>query len=257
MKRQYILLILVALITASVTAQESRTQKIINAALRGWDIELRCGYNIGGTSPLPLPAEIREIKSFSPSTGFTAEANFTKRITDSKFGILFGVKVDNKYMDTDARVKNYGMEIIDNGAKAEGKWTGGVKTKVRNSYLTVPIQGVYRVHPRTNLKLGMFFSYLMEGEFSGYVYDGYLRNIDPTGEKATFSGDAIATYDFSEDLNKFQYGLQIGADWKAFKHLKVYGDLSWGLNSVFPSSFKTITFKMYPISFNPGVGYIF
>ena len=49
MKRQYILLILVALITASVTAQESRTQKIINAALRGWDIELRCGYNIGGT----------------------------------------------------------------------------------------------------------------------------------------------------------------------------------------------------------------
>lgn len=131
------------------------------------------------------------------------------------------------------------------------------ETSVRNSFLSFPIVGVYKVHPRTNLKLGVFLSYLIEGKFDGFVYDGYLRNGDPTGEKAVFTGDATATYDFSDELRKFQWGLQAGADWEAFKHLKLYADLSWGLNSAFPESFKTITFSMYPIYFNVGVGYLF
>lgn len=244
------------LLPAAANAQLSRTQKIINAAIKGWNIELRAGYNIGGTSPIPLPAEIRQIKSYKPSVGFSGEADFT-RFFDKHWGMGIGVKIENKNMETDARVKNYGMEIINDGALASGRWTGGVKTSVRNSFLTFPIVGVYKVHPRTNLKLGVFLSYLIEGKFDGYVYDGYLRNGDPTGEKAVFTDGATATYDFSNDLSKFQWGLQAGVDWEAFKHLKLYADLSWGLKSAFPDSFKTITFNMYPIYFNVGVGYLF
>ena len=149
------------------------------------------------------------------------------------------------------------MEILSEGAIASGRWTGGVKTSVRNAFLTFPVQAAYKVHPRTNLKLGVFLSYLIEGKFDGVVYDGYLRNGDPTGEKAVFTGDATATYDFSDELRKFQWGLQAGVDWEAFKHLKLYADLSWGLNSAFPESFKAITFSMYPIYFNVGEGYLF
>lgn len=258
MKKIYAVIILAAaaLIPSAAQAQQSRTQKIINAAIKGWNIELRAGYNIGGTSPIPLPAEIREIKSYKPSVGFSGEADFT-RFFDKHWGVGFGVKLENKNMETDARVKNYGMEILSEGAVASGRWTGGVKTSVRNSFLSFPIVGVYKVHPRTNLKLGVFLSYLIEGKFGGFVYDGYLRNGDPTGEKAVFTGDATATYDFSDELRKFQWGLQAGVDWEAFKHLKLYADLSWGLNSAFPESFKTITFSMYPIYFNVGVGYLF
>ena len=180
---------------------------------------------------------------------YEVEVPYTYRICD--------VKLENKNMETDARVKNYGMEILSEGAIASGRWTGGVKTSVRNAFLTFPLQAAYKVHPRTNLKLGVFLSYLIEGKFDGVVYDGYLRNGDPTGEKAVFTGDATATYDFSDELRKFQWGLQAGVDWEAFKHLKLYADLSWGLNSAFPESFKTITFSMYPIYFNVGVGYLF
>ena len=43
-------------------------------------------------------------------------------------------------MITKATVKNYGMEIIGNdGNRLKGNWTGGVKTKVRNAYITVPV----------------------------------------------------------------------------------------------------------------------
>lgn len=241
-----------------MNGQQSRTQQLINAALKGWEVELRLGYNLGGTSPIPLPAEIRSINSYSPSLGFSLEANVSKWFdADKKWGMILGVKLENKNMDTDATVKNYGMEILNEGALVKGRWTGGVNTSVKNSFLTFPVLGAYKVHPRTSLKFGVFLSYLVDGSFSGYVYDGYLRNGDPTGEKIPFSDGKTATYDFSENLRNFQWGLQIGADWEAFKHLKVYGDLSWGLNDAFPDSFETITFSMFPIYFNVGVGYLF
>ena len=80
---------------------------------------------------------------------------------------------------------------------------------------------------------------------------------DPTGPKVEFTDGKIATYDFSDDLRHFQWGLQVGAGWRAFKHLNVYADLTWGLNDIFKSDFNTITFAMYPIYLNIGFGYAF
>ena len=66
-----------------------------------------------------------------------------------------------------------------------------------------------------------------------------------------------ATYDFSGDLRKFQWGLDAGAEWRAYKHLSVYADLTWGLNSIFPGDFESISFKMYNVYLNFGFGYVF
>ena len=59
------------------------------------------------------------------------------------------------------------------------------------------------------------------------------------------------------DRRKFQWGVQAGVDWKAFKHLKVHADLNWGLNDIFNKDFKTVTFDMYAIYLNVGFGYAF
>ena len=145
-------------------------------------------------------------------------------------------------METKATVKNYSMEIIGSGGeKLKGNWTGGVQTKVENTYISA----------------GPFVSFATNRNFSGYVYDGYLREINPTGTKVEFSGDNRASYDFSDNLRKFQWGAQIGTEWKAFKHLIVYADLTWGLNDIFQKDFDTITFGMYPIYLNVGFGYAF
>ena len=66
-----------------------------------------------------------------------------------------------------------------------------------------------------------------------------------------------ATYDFSNDLRKFQWGVDAGAEWKAYKHLTVYSDLTWGLNSIFRKGFESVSFDMYCIYLNFGFGYIF
>ena len=72
-----------------------------------------------------------------------------------------------------------------------------------------------------------------------------------------FTGDNQASYDFSKDVRRFQWGLQAGAEWRAFLHLIVFADLAWGLNDIFQAGFDTITFGMYPIYLNVGFGYAF
>ena len=252
-------IVLVGCMQTALYAQENQNRTLINAALHGWEYEIRAGVSIGGTSPLPLPVEIRSIDAYNPTLAFMLEGNAIKWLGKTKkWGVITGVRLETKNMITKATVKNYGMEIIgEDGNRLKGNWTGGVRTKVQNSYLTIPILAAYKLNQRVNLKAGAYFSYLMDGDFSGHVYEGYLRKDDPTGEKVNFNNGAIASYDFSSDLRNFQWGAQLGVDWKAFKHLKVYADLNWGMNDIFNKDFKTITFDMYAVYLNVGFGYAF
>lgn len=245
--------------SGSLRAQEDRTPGIIRSALMGLEYEVKAGVNIGGTSPLPLPEEIRKIDGYSPTFCFSLEGDVVKWFGVKKhWGFIFGLRLENKGMKTDARTKNYGMEIIgDGGEKLKGNWTGMVRTKYRGTFLSIPLLAVYKVNPRLRLQLGPYVSFQTSGDFSGHVYDGYLRENDPTGNKVVFKDDSRAMYDFSDDLRTVQYGVQAGVNWKAFRHLTLSADLAWGLNDMFRKDFKTVTFNMYPIYLNLGFGYAF
>ncbi|MEG1088024.1 MAG: porin family protein [Bacteroidales bacterium] len=240
-------------------AQEERSESILRQYLTGLEYQVKAGFNIGGTAPLPLPPQIRSINSYSPNIAIAISGEVTKWLGEKKkFGIAVALKLENKSMSTNATTKNYGMEIVGEGGElVSGRWTGDVKTKVRNSYLSLPLMATCRLSNRWSMKLGPYISYLIDGEFSGYVSNGYLREGTPTGEKVEFTGEKSASYDFSKNLRKFQWGAQLGAEWKAFKHLNVYGDLTWGLNNIFKKDFTTISFAMYPIYLNVGFGYMF
>lgn len=262
MKNKYIIISMLALllsVSGSLSAQNDRNEGIIKSSLIGLEYEVKAGFSIGGTSPLPLPKEIRSIDSYNPTLQIAIEGNVTKWLDPARtWGIMVALRLESKGMKTDARVKNYSMEIIgDGGERMKGYWTGQVKTKVNNSYLTIPVLAAWKVSPRWKLNMGPWVSYRMEGDFTGSVYDGYLREIDPTGNKVIFEDGKSAPYDFSKDLRRFQWGLQLGGEWKAFKHLNVYADLTWGLNDIFKSDFETVTFAMYPIYLNLGFGYAF
>lgn len=255
----YLFIFFFCLNITNINAQVDRTNTTIWSYFNGLEYELKAGINIGGTSPIPLPREIRSINSYSPNLAITFGTEITKWFNESKkIGAIIGLRFESKTMSTKATVKNYGMEIIgDGGEIVKGMWTGGVKTKVDNSYLTLPIMFAYSVSPRWKLKLGPYFSYLLSGDFYGHVYDGYLREGDPTGDKVIFEDGKIATYNFSNELRKFQWGAQFGASWRALNHFNVNADLTWGLNNIFNKDFKTVKFAMYPIYLTIGFGYIF
>lgn len=229
---------------------------LFKAALKGWHVRIGAGVSIGGAAPVPIPAEIRSIDGFNPTLCIQLEGAAHKMLTEH-WGVMVGVRFANKGMETDATVKNYHMEAVssDGQGKIEGAWTGKVKTNVDLNYLTFPLLATYTFNnDRWSVQLGPYFSYMMAGDFTGEAYDGYIRDIDPTGPRTDVDR---ASYDFSGDLRRFHWGVQAGGEFRAFKHFSVGLNLQWGLNGIFPSEFGSLTFPLFPIYGTLGFNYLF
>ena len=257
MNIKYIYTLLVFSLGLSTYAQqeEPKTQHFFNHNVT---YQVRSQFSIGGAAPLGLPREIRKVKSYNPTLQLGMEANMTKWLSDEhKWGVRLGIRVEGKGMKTDARVKDYITEINYNGAYVRGHFTGDVKTEIRNTYLTFPVLATYNINKQWNVYGGLYFSTAIDQSFDGYVYDGYLRQTDPTGQKLIFEDGKKADYDFSNHVNKFQWGSQVGAEWKVNQHFFLFADATYGFNSLLDRDFDAISFTMHNIYLNLGFGYQF
>lgn len=211
------------------------------------EFDVRAGLNVGGTSPLPLPVEMREIRGFNPLLLPSLEGGAMFGIGDN-MGVRAALRYEYKGMWTSAMVRNYSMALTgDDGNSISGYWTGCVDTEVRNAFLTVPVGAVWKVGDRFSLQAGPYASLLLKGKFSGQVYDGYLRNGTPTGDRIVFSKGTSSPYDFSACYRKFHWGVHAGADYCLGTNLLASIGLDWGLNHVFVNSFEAVSFRMFPI----------
>lgn len=84
--KKYTLTLILALVSLGLYAQTNRNKTIINAALHGWEYEIKAGVNLGGTAPLPFPEEIRSIDGYNPTLSITIEGNMTSGWTRKKNG---------------------------------------------------------------------------------------------------------------------------------------------------------------------------
>lgn len=218
-----------------------------------WRVRVSAGYSIGGTAPLPLPREIRGINGYSPGFGYRLGVAVQKLFNGSRWGVETGLYLENKGMTTYADTKNYHMEAWNSDGKVVGAFTGKVKTKVDNKYLTLPLLCTYDASVRWSFSAGAYFSYLLDGEFAGRAYDGYIRDQNPTGEKADVTR---AYYSFGDDLRKFHWGLQAGCEYRFYNKVAASASLQWGMNSIFHSGFGSVTFDLYPIYATLGLTYL-
>lgn len=264
MKRIFFLLAILTAFTAQaqkVKEAKETDKNLIKAALKGWHVRLGAGVSLGGTSPIPLPAEIREINSYNPTLCVQLEGAAHRKY-GKHWGSMIGIRLENKGMKTDARVKNYHLVAYntDGSGKIEGAYWGNVKTEVNNNYLTFPVLATYSFNDRWQIQAGPYFSYLINGTFTGSAYSkndqdvSYIRQPDPTGAATEVTS---ADYDFSHDLRRFHWGMQIGGEFKAYKHLSVAANLTWGLNGIFPSDYESVTFSLYPIYGTLSFNYLF
>ncbi|MCL2597346.1 MAG: PorT family protein [Paludibacter sp.] len=229
------------------------TPGILRSLAVGVEYRVKAGFLIGGMSPIPIPLEIQKIENYNPLFNLMLEGEIQKSFNPN-WALSFGLRMEQKGMKTLAQVKNYEMVLIQDNESISGVWTGSVQTTVKNSYLTLPVLVVFKPYKRWSIKLGPYLSCLLDGSFWGYASDGYLRVGDPTGEKIEISN---APYDFSDKLAHWNYGLQLDADFQAFPHLFAGLNFTYGINSIFPKNFNTMSFAMHPIYFGLNFGYKF
>lgn len=219
-------------------------------------LKARAGYSIGGTAPLGMPATIRSLDAFRLTPSFMAGMDAMLPL-GGNWGMAVGLRFENKAMDGEVTTKNYYMEVVKGDSHLAGMYTGGVRQKVTEWMFTLPVMATLQLGRKVQLKAGPYVSLLLSKDFSGYVFDGYLRQNNPTGAKIVMGHEENerATYDFSENMRNFQAGVAVGADWLVGKRIGVSADLNWGLTGVHKSDFKTIEQTLYPIYGTIGVFY--
>ncbi len=220
---------------------------------------LRLGYTIGGTTPVPLPAEIRSLNEYWPKGGVTIGGEIYHMFS-KRWGISGGLHIFEEGFHVSADVKNYRMTLTMEGNTMSGYFTGTNITNTTMFGFNIPIQAIYRITPRWSAALGPYAAFYLSHDFSGRVYDnddgvGYLRVDDPTGEKVNIDRSNPATYDFSEDMRSWNVGLELTVDWRASRRLNVFCMLDWGLTDICGKDFVAVAFKMYPIYGTVGVAY--
>ena len=217
-----------------------------------WEFKINGGYNIGGTSPLPLPVEIREIESYTPSAFAPHVAFEAIRWFNEKWGAAVQLTLDYKGFTVKDQVKNLHTEIEMGDEKYIGNFTGKNKTQINNSYITIPVTASYRFSEKWIAQLGFYAGYLYNPGFKGTASDGYIRRASPIGEKTIVDN---ATFDFSDDLKKFDFGLQMAGEWKFYQNFALRGQITWGTTPILPADFTAVSFDMYNIYGMLGISY--
>ncbi|SEJ59034.1 Outer membrane protein beta-barrel domain-containing protein [Dyadobacter sp. SG02] len=218
---------------------------------------VRAGFSIGAAAPAGIPASIRKIESYHPGFRPSLEAKLGYRFS-THFGLATGLRFEQKGMTTEARVKAYYTTFNEEGANGTesvtGYFTGRVKTKVKNSYLTLPLHLTYHNNSAFTFKAGGFVSLLLDNNFSGDARDGYIRSETPVGEREDIDA---ATYDFSENVRRINAGVEIGTDYRISSGLFASANLNYALTPLMEPGFRSIDFGMHNIYLNLGIGYRF
>lgn len=256
---RYFLITVVLSFSTVVYAQDSWEKWGPTQGLKGTGVLVRAGYTLGGTTPLPLPKEVRSINAFAPKGGSTIGVDVYKMF-GKRWGACLGLHFFYEGFHTSADVKNYKMSLTMDGNTMSGYFTGTDVTNTDMWGMTIPMLATFRMTPRWNLSIGPYFSSYFKKDFSGEVYDngdgvGYLRVDTPTGEKINIDRNNPATYDFSDNMLQWNVGLEFCFDWKACKHMNVFAKLDWGMSNIWESNFDAVSFRMYPIYATIGLAY--
>lgn len=237
-----------------------------NAQSGDWNFSARLGYNLGGTAPLPLPSEMESINSFNPGANFGIEADAEKMLSD-KWGIMAGLRFEMKGMKADVTVANYHTILTQDNERIEGNFTGQQSSEASFALITIPAVARFHIGDKWTLAAGPYVSYALSRRFKGEAYNGYMRYLSedpitgemvPIGNRVDIVPEKKATYNFSDNLRRLQWGVEVGADWQCTDKVMVFAHLDWGLNDAFKDAFnETISFPMYPIYGMIGIGYSF
>ena len=257
------LLLLLTLSTLHAGTDKVKRQHFFNTNI---DYELNAHFSIGGSAPMGMPVEIRSIEKYNPNLQVGLGVHATKWLSDNTdWGVRLGVSAAKLGMETRSRVRNYETEVlIDNGYMKgiftghEGSKGGLVETHVENTYLTFPLSLVYRLSSRWSLYGGAHVAFTLNSRFDGFVSDGkFYENGDMSSEPVVFTKDGEASYDFSDEIRKTQWGVQVGGEYRYKKHLIFFSHLDYDINNLFKSDFKSISFSLHNIYLNLGFGYRF
>lgn len=204
-------------------------------------------------SPVPI-GNIPAGSSGAPVPGFVGGAWLRDSVAErwsvgldlvySNYSSTFSAPlVDQPYFDRVVVIGENGSQAV---LEVETVFNGQSSGKFSNSYLQLPLVACWSA--ATDLRV------------IGGPYVGYLVS---TGTYATGVGTVgirpeVVTKDmvFTEKMRQWDLGIQAGVQWSVLRDVFVDGRCTYGLNSIFDPSYKTIPYPVQNLFVTVSVGIV-
>lgn len=267
--KRYTLILMMMLVSIFGQAQtdgvdplrEENDDVIWGVDMRHWNLDIRLGFSIGGTLPIGFPEGIRHINSYSPKMNGRIGFDIEHRYNDH-WGLSGGLYYERKGFAGDATLKQFDVMVSVGGESINGPYTGNVKVNVIQTGYTLPVKANWWITRNVKLKFGPYISLIADRQFFGYAYGkpdaegnptAYLRRGSSSNAPLVYIGNDESTRgyfegsEFNNYMRRFQYGLELGADCFFTRHLGVFLDMNFGLNSAFNSKEgNPVTMGLHP-----------
>lgn len=204
-------------------------------------VNIRFGYEVGGTLPSHIDNKIRHINNFDPGFNYTVGIEATVPVSQRWF-IHSGLRYELGSMDVDSRVKNYDIEVVRGDESLDGIFNGNVRIMSNQRRFTLPVQAGYVLSNKVSLRGGLFVGLLTHRQFWGWAYDGYLREGSPVGPKIEMGIEPgeRGDFDFGEDMRHWQWGIDAGIDWQFHHRWGLFAELTYSLSGLFRGGFHSV-----------------
>lgn len=218
-------------------------------------VDVRIGYEVGGTLPTRIDNKIRGINNYDLGMNYALSVEASLPLKD-RWSLHTGLRYELGSMDVDSRVKNYDIEVVRGDESLDGIFNGNVRIKSAQRRFTLPIQAEYTPSERLSLRGGLFLGLLTKRRFWGWAYDGYLREGTPVGPKIEMGVEPgeRGDFDFGNDMRRMQWGIDVGVDWNFHHRWGMFAELTYGLNGLFRSDFHSVE-TLHPMYGALGIKY--
>lgn len=245
MRKTFILTAIALVLGLSANAQTDTV-----TLQKRWQHSVQLGVGIGASAPVPIPNRISEM-SYTPYLCYAGGYKLRCAL-GPKVGVKTGLQLRHQGMSAQAKVYQMFTQASIDDADVSGYFTGYNETDINATYISVPLLFSFAPNEKWTFDAGLFAAFKVQGHFGGAVKDGYIRIDTPTGDRAEVDYES---FDFSDEINPFNFGIQIGAERNISSRWSAWLDFTWALNSTFKSTFRGLEYSMYNIYGLLGVGY--
>lgn len=217
-----------------------------------WEIYPSLGIDMGGAVPFPLsdiPDGAKGTPKLLPNIGLGYEYHVLNKIS---VGIECNYHTLAFSSKADVRSQPFYSDNRQNILYFSGKTSADVELR----FLEFPLVLNYTINPNFTLEAGTYYSRILDGSFNTKGTDGILSDNKAITDTASLPGIANTSYNFNDNLDKWDAGLLIGYRYNLNHKIFFWSRLQVGFKSIFVKEFENIDYEMYQVRLVVGVSVI-
>jgi len=225
---------------------------IIKAQNGIWELLPSVGIDIGGTIPVPLsemPKDADASLKIRPTVGLGVQRNLGERWS-------LGVEANYHIIAIDAFVNVVSQAFWADDRSYATYFSGEAYSSTELQFVEIPITAYYHFNDRWSLVFGGYFSIITKGKLETEGKNGWISADKNDTDTAPLPGTQNTSFDFNEDLSKYDVGALLGYEFKIGKRINLWGEFGVGLKSIFKPDFNNIDYDMYQFRFGTGVSFV-